>query len=106
MQIVETVLFIRQTKDLMSADDLQDLQATLIVNPKLGAVIPGGGGLRKLRWRLSDGNMGKRSGWRVIYYYLDRNSTLFLLAAYRKGDQVSLSKRHLSIYSNMIKEFK
>ena len=40
--------------------------------------MPGIGGLRKVRWGRA--GMGKRGGARVIYYYYDATSPLFLLA--------------------------
>jgi hypothetical protein len=40
------------------------LQQSLIVNPEAGDVIPGSGGVRKLRWGVA--GRGKRGGLRVI----------------------------------------
>jgi len=36
----------------------------------MGVLIPGTGGLRKLRWEDARRSKGKRGGLRVIYYYL------------------------------------
>jgi hypothetical protein len=58
MEIKETPLFTRRLPELMADDDYALLQAALIVNPQLGAVIPGMGGIRKVRWSGSAGESG------------------------------------------------
>lgn len=48
MVIIETPIFTRQITELLSDDEYGVLQAFLIEHPDAGAVIPGGGGLRKV----------------------------------------------------------
>jgi hypothetical protein len=50
----------------MDDDTYQSMQLALVLRPKLGSIIRGSGGLRKLRWSLK--GMGKRGGSRTIYY--------------------------------------
>jgi mRNA-degrading endonuclease RelE of RelBE toxin-antitoxin system len=57
-------------------------------NPTAGVVIPGTGGIRKLRW--SGSGRGKRGGARVIYFYHDRDMPVFLLTAYTKSERADL----------------
>lgn len=45
--------------------------------------VPLGGGQRKIRVRNSDVG-GKRGGYRVIYYFLNAEKEIFLLAMYPK----------------------
>ncbi len=52
-------------------------------NPLAGDVIPGSGGLRKVRWSRS--GMGKRGGTRVIYYNTLCEGSIWLLIAYTKA---------------------
>jgi len=52
-------------------------------------VIPGSGGLRKLRWSL-DGR-GKRGGARLIYYWFTAQGSLLLLFIYPKNVQDDLT---------------
>jgi len=55
----------------------------LLKSPKVGDVIRGSGGVRKIRW--SSAGKGKRGGIRVIYYVPDGDS-LWLLTVYSKGE--------------------
>jgi hypothetical protein len=59
-------------------------------NPEAGDIIPGTGGVRKIRWALE--GMGKRAGARVIYYYRNERVPVFLLSAYAKNRKANLSK--------------
>ncbi len=52
-------------------------------NPEAGDVIPGTGGLRKVRWSRS--GMGKRGGARVIYFTRNARGELVLLLVYAKA---------------------
>ena len=49
MVIVETSVFTRQVQALLSDEEYRQLQVMLIQHPDLGPVIPGSGGLRKMR---------------------------------------------------------
>jgi mRNA-degrading endonuclease RelE of RelBE toxin-antitoxin system len=46
--------------------EYRELQHVLINDSEAGAVIPGSGGVRKLRWAAP--GRGKRGGYRVIYF--------------------------------------
>ena len=52
-------------------------------NPESGAVIPGAGGVRKVRW--SREGIGKRGGVRIIYYNRLANGEIWLLLIYAKS---------------------
>lgn len=68
MEIIETQVFTKDIVKLLSDNEYRELQKALVENPLLGHLIPGGAGLRKLRW--SAGGKGKRGGLRIIYYYV------------------------------------
>jgi mRNA-degrading endonuclease RelE of RelBE toxin-antitoxin system len=87
--ILETSLFTRQIDRLLSLDSYRDLQNHLMDDPKRGAVIPGTGGLRKVRWQT--GSRGKRGGIRVIYYWIVDQSAILMLLAYPKSEQDDLT---------------
>ena len=61
-------LFRKKSKDVLDDDQLRQLQITLMSYPEMGSVIPGSGGLRKLRWVTA--GKGKKGGLRVIYYWV------------------------------------
>jgi hypothetical protein len=61
----------------------------LIRNPESGRVIPGTGGLRKLRWAAS--GRGKRGGARVIYFWHSKSQQLLMLFVYSKNERSDLT---------------
>lgn len=70
--------------------------------PDAGKIIPGSGGLRKLRW--SAGKRGKRGGSRVIYYWFVSKDTILLLFAYPKSKQDDLTTAQLSELKKVIEK--
>ena len=54
-----------------------------MANPEAGDVIPGSGGVRKLRWGVV--GRGKRGGIRVIYYLRSRQGQIWMLTLYAKN---------------------
>ena len=64
MVIIETSIFTRQVQAFLDDDDYRRLQTVLVVRPDAGDLIPGGGGLRKIRWGAH--GHGKRGGVRVL----------------------------------------
>jgi hypothetical protein len=49
MVIIETSIFTHQVQALLSDEEYRQLQMALVLQPDMGAVIPGSGGLRKAR---------------------------------------------------------
>ncbi len=79
----------------------------LAIHPESGAVIPGTGGIRKLRW--GKAGTGKRGGVRVIYFYHNADMPLYLLLAYAKAQATDLTqdeKRTLTALAAALKEGK
>jgi hypothetical protein len=64
VELIETSTFTRQITALLSDEDYGSFQSRLAANPGLGALIKGGGGIRKIR--MAVGSRGKRGGARVI----------------------------------------
>jgi hypothetical protein len=77
----------------MSEEDRQALIDHLARYPIAGDVVPGTGGVRKLRWGLQ--GRGKRGGARVIYFFHDAEMPLFALTAFAKGERADLSQSDL-----------
>jgi mRNA-degrading endonuclease RelE of RelBE toxin-antitoxin system len=89
MVIIETSVFTRQIQKFLQDEEYAKLQADLVRRPDAGVVIPGSGGLRKLRWGLA--GRGKRGGVRVIYYWAVRRDQLLMLLMYPKNVQDDLT---------------
>lgn len=62
--VIEAPEFLDATKKLMAEEEREALLFFLAATPDAGDVIPGTGGVRKLRWALE--GRGKRGGARVI----------------------------------------
>ena len=80
---IETALFTWLVADYLSDDEYLELQLALASDPNLGDVIPGSGGVRKLRWAVK--GKGKRGGVRVIYFVRNVQGVIWMLTIYSKG---------------------
>jgi mRNA-degrading endonuclease RelE of RelBE toxin-antitoxin system len=80
---IETRLFTRLVLEYLSDDEYGALQQALVEDPESGPVIPGSGGVRKLRWAAP--GRGKRGGYRVIYYVKRANGVIWMLTMYPKN---------------------
>jgi hypothetical protein len=83
MVFIETPAFSADVRTLLPDESFAELQLELTARPTAGDLIPGTGGLRKIRWRLP--GAGKRGGARVIYYWRASRSQIWLLSIYGKG---------------------
>ena len=89
---VELPSFMARWKSLGLDDaDLFRLEIELLNNPKVGAVLQGTGGVRKVRFAFED--RGKSGSIRVIYIDFEIYEKIFLLTAYAKADQANLTKQ-------------
>ena len=102
MEIIETPIFTKKIKDILSDDEYRRLQWALVVNPEAGPAIPAGRGLRKLRWAIS--GRGKRGGVRIIYYWYRQDEKIYMLFPYKKSEQEDLTKEQMKILIGYIKE--
>jgi hypothetical protein len=88
-----TVLQLPKFKDeatqLIGADGIEAVAGYLIDHPDAGDVIPGAGGLRKLRWAAK--GKGKRGGARIIYLYVVIAARIYLLRCYAKNVKTDLT---------------
>ncbi len=100
MELIETPVFTRQVDAALSEEAFLTLQWTLLVAPDAGDVIPGSGGLRKLRVALP--GRGKRGGARLIYYWDKPRDQLFLLFLYPKNERADLTRAQLKVLRGLV----
>jgi hypothetical protein len=91
ISVVETPEFLSATRKLMNDKERTLLVEYLAYNPTAGDLIPGTGGVRKLRWGLE--GRGKRGGARVIYFHDAAGMPLFALTAFAKNERTDLSQQ-------------
>jgi len=98
VEFVEAPAFTRHLHEYFSDDEYAALQQFLSTNPEAGAVMPGTGGFRKLRWGDERRGKGRRGGLRIIYYFLSGDQQLWLFTLFGKDEAADLTanqKRHL-----------
>lgn len=104
---IQTTKFIKDWNESLGLGDeeLILLEKLLRQNPEAGDLIEATGGARKLRIKLEN-NKGKSGGGRVIYVDILKTETIYLLQAYAKSTQVSLSNRQKTEIKEIIKDIK
>jgi hypothetical protein len=90
MSLVEMPEFTERVEELLSEEQCYELLTHIAQNPECGDVMPGTGGVRKLRWALR--GKGKRGGARVIYYYHDQHMPILLITMYPKSAKRDLNQ--------------
>ncbi|HBA86314.1 MAG TPA: hypothetical protein DCZ95_19715 [Verrucomicrobia bacterium] len=102
MIFIETPVFTKRIKEILSDDEYHALQVFLAATPDAGDVIPGSRGLRKLRWQAS--GRGKRGGMRLIYYWYVPDE-LFMLYPFEKAETEDLTRDQIKKLSAMVEEW-
>ena len=105
LEFVYTPLFLASSRGLLDDEALRQVDITLLAEPRAGEVVPGTGGIRKLRAALP--GRGKRGGARLVYLYVEVRGTVYMLLAYAKSEQVDLSpaeKRTLRVLAKQLEE--
>ena len=80
---IETRLFTKLVIEYLTDEEYGALQESLMRNPEVGPVIPGSGGIRKIRWAAQ--GRGKRGGYRIIYYVRRTHGVIWMLTMYPKN---------------------
>ena len=74
----------------LTDEDLRRLEWSLLENPKVGPVMRGTGGIRKVRFAFE--NRGKSGSVRVIYIDFEIYEKIYLLSVFAKADQENLTQ--------------
>ena len=103
---VETTGFTTWVADFLPDDVLASLQQTLMTNPEAGDLMPGCGGLRKVRAPDPKRGKGKRSGCRVIYLHVPEAKWFFLIDIYDKDEKTDLTAAEKKELAQLATELK
>ena len=90
----------------MSDEALADFQRELLNDPETGSVMPGCGGLRKMRVADPRRGKGKRGGARVIYLHVAEADVIFLMDVYGKDEQADLSADQKKVLKGLAQSYK
>ena len=101
LTVAELPEFIRTAQKLLTDIERQVIILYLAEHPKMGDLMEGTGGVRKLRW--GRGSQGKSGGVRVIYYFYDEAMPLYLLTLFANGEQSNLSKVERNELADLVK---
>lgn len=89
--VAETSIFSRRADALLKADDRTALINALATDPLAGDLVPGLGGIRKMRFAPS--GRGKSGAFRVIYYFAAIDRPVLALLIYAKNEQENITPK-------------
>jgi hypothetical protein len=87
--VIESTDFQKRAATIWPENDYDHFIEWIAKNPDAGVVIPGGHGVRKIRWSLP--GSGKRGGARVIYIHYAVKEAVLLLTIYAKSERDNIS---------------
>lgn len=102
MEFIEASIFTRYVYRYLTDDEYSGLQGFLLKYPEAGKVVPGSGGVRKLRWAMA--GKGKSGGVRVIYYFKKQDDEIWLLTIYSKSEVENIPAHVLRQIAEEIKD--
>ncbi len=103
---VETSNFTEWVKEYLPDEALADFQRELLDDPDSGSVMPGCGGLRKVRVADPRRGKGKRGGVRVIYLHVAAADVIFLMDIYGKDEQTDLTADQKRVLKGLAQSYK
>src|SRR3954464_8514862 len=97
-------MFVAASKYLkLDDEDLRALENLIQERPEAGRVIPGTGGMRKIRFAPPSWNRGKSGATRVCYACFLKGTLVYLMAAFGKNEQENLSAGDKAYYASLLK---
>ena len=103
MVFEEYAPFTRRVLELLTDEDLAQVQVRLMSSPASGKLIPKSGGLRKLR--VAAKGHGKRGGARIIYYWMVGRDRILLLDIYAKNEKEDLNAAEIQILRRLVENY-
>lgn len=105
MKIIRTRRYLKDLQRIGASEEDRDrLETAIASHPLAGDVIPGLGGLRKIRFAMK--NRGKSRGGRAIYWVVaaDLDGSVFMLTTYSKAEQSDLTSDQRMRLLRMVEE--
>jgi len=102
--IIETQQFTGKAAKVMSAAEKDELFDFIVRNPEAGDIIPGTGGVRKLRFAIQ--GQGKRGGVRVIYFYYNDRNPMLLFTVFGKNQKSDLTEKEKNTLYGIVQKIK
>jgi mRNA-degrading endonuclease RelE of RelBE toxin-antitoxin system len=100
--VVETPSYLSDAERLFSPDERKAIVDRLAADPTCGVIIPGSGGIRKVRFGF--GGRGKSGGARIIYLFSGDNLPVFLLAVFAKNEKANLSTAERNALARLVND--
>ena len=102
---IEVPLFSKRWKEIgLGEDELIRLQIILLKDPESGPVMEGTGGIRKVRFPIS--NKGKRGSVRVCYTDFEEYEVTYLITAFTKNEKDNLTDDEKNVLKKLVKSLK
>jgi hypothetical protein len=98
--VVETPSYLADAERLFSPDERAAVVDRLAADPTCGVVIPGSGGIRKVRFGFAA--RGKSGGARIIYLFSGESLPVFVLAVFAKNEKANLSPAERNALAKMV----
>ncbi|MEP7359841.1 MAG: type II toxin-antitoxin system RelE/ParE family toxin [Anaerolineales bacterium] len=102
MVFIETSVFTKLLYTYLTDDEYVGLQGFMFKYPEAGDLVPGSGGVRKLRWAMT--GKGKSGGVRIIYYFKKRDNEIWMLTIYSKSQVENIPAHILRQIAEEIKD--
>lgn len=102
--MIETPVFTRRADALLSANERDRLILLLARDPMAGDLVPGLGGIRKLRF--ATGGRGKSGGFRVIYYAVGDTIPVPALLLYGKNERADLGPDQRRVVRALVEQWR
>ena len=102
--VAEMDSYVKSVEYVWDKDTQAEFKTYISQNPLKGDMIPGTGGLRKIRWQSS--GHGKRGGSRVIYYVYNENHPIYLLYVYPKNVKTNLTEKEKKLFKVVVTKIK
>jgi mRNA-degrading endonuclease RelE of RelBE toxin-antitoxin system len=98
--VVETPSYLADAERLFSPRERLAIVDRLAADPRCGSVIPGSGGIRKVRFGFA--GRGKSGGARVIYLFSGEDLPVFVLAVFAKNEKANLSPAERNTLARLV----